>query len=136
MTHALESKIRSTGLRATRQRVALLSALESAPAPRAVEELAALSGGEYDLATAYRMLAAFETAGLARRIDLGQGRALFESASMHHHHHAVCRLCGAIRDVEACLPPGIDERVRKASGFASIDEHALEFFGICARCAA
>lgn len=126
--------LRATGLRATRQRVVLLTLLTNASAPRTVEELVRAGKGEFDTATAYRMLEAFVGAGLARRVIHTNDRALYEAAGAHHHH-AVCRSCGRIVDVETCLPRTLDERVREAAGFARIDDHALEFLGICRPCA-
>lgn len=126
--------LRAAGLRATRQRVMLLTLLEKASTPRTVEELVRNGKGEFDTATAYRMLEAFVGAGLARRVIHTNDRALYEAAGAHHHH-AICRMCGKIVDVEACLPRTLDERVREAAGFAHIDDHALEFLGICRPCA-
>lgn len=126
--------LRAAGLRATTQRIALLRALTNARQPRSVEELVRDARGAFDVATAYRTLEAFREAGLARRIDLVQGRALFEAAGAHHHH-AICVSCGRIEDVEACLPKGLDASAKNASGFARIDEHMLEFFGMCKACA-
>ncbi|MDB5264927.1 MAG: perR [Parcubacteria group bacterium] len=126
--------LREAGLRATEQRIALLKALVASTNPLSVEDLVKAGKRTFDTATAYRMLMAFSGKGLVKRIDLGQGRALFEFAGSHHHH-AVCVKCHAIRDVAACLPSSLDERVRKAAGFSRIDDHALEFFGVCMRCA-
>ncbi len=127
-------QLRSLGLRATPQRTALLKALLSLKGPLSVEALTKAARGACDLATAYRVLDAFVLAGLAKRIELSQGRALYEAAT-EHHQHAVCTSCGTIKDIDACLPAGIDSRVQKASGFARITEHSLEFFGVCASCA-
>ena len=127
-------ELQMAGLRATRQRCALLKVLDGSKEPVPVERIVRASRGAFDTATAYRMLEAFQEAGLARRIELLKGHALYERAG-RHHHHAVCRSCGTIRDVEACLPKSLDGAVAKASGFAYIDEHALEFFGICTKCA-
>lgn len=126
--------LRTAQLRATRQRIALLTLLRASSSPIAVEDLVRKGRGEFDVATAYRMLEAFTIAGLARRVVLSKNRALYESVGAHHHH-ATCRSCGKIVDVEACLPRTLDERVREAAGFARIDDHALEFFGLCKPCA-
>ncbi len=129
-----ESLLKSVGLRATKQRIAVLTVLERQKGPVSVEELTRASKLAFDLATAYRTLDSFVAAGIARKMELAQGRALYERAG-EHHHHAVCVECGAIADIQACLPPGIDKEVRKATGFASIASHTLEFFGTCAKCA-
>ncbi len=129
-----EEQLRRAGFRATRQRIALLGVLEGTASPLAVEDIVRASRAAFDTATAYRMLESFREAGLVKRIDLAQGRALYESSG-RHHHHALCTECGKIVDVEACLPKSLDEQVRKAAGFAQIRDHALEFFGLCTRCA-
>jgi Fe2+ or Zn2+ uptake regulation protein len=126
--------LRTVGLRATPQRIGILDALSAARRPVSVEELVGAVRGRLDVATVYRTMEAFCEAGLAQRIDLAQGKALFETAGAHHHH-ALCISCGLIRDVKACVPRGIDAKVRAVSGFARIDDHALEFFGLCKPCA-
>ena len=131
---AIEADLRKAKLRATRQRTNLLSLLRGAASPLSVEALAAKGKGAFDTATAYRMLEAFIEAGLVRRMAVPGNRALYEAVGVHHHH-ATCTSCGKIVDVEACLPRTLDERVRTASGFARIDDHALEFFGLCQPCA-
>lgn len=125
--------LRKAGLRGTKQRVALLSLLRASGMPLSIEELVRKGKGEFDTATAYRMLDAFVATRLANRSILSKGRAAYE-ATDHHHHHAVCRSCARIVDIETCISPALDERVRKAAGFASIDDHALEFFGLCSSC--
>jgi Fe2+ or Zn2+ uptake regulation protein len=126
--------LRRAGLRGTKQRIKLLALLRAASAPIAVEELVRKGRGEFDTATAYRILDALVDAKLAARPSLAKGRAQYE-ATGDHHHHAVCRSCDRVVDVEACLPSALDERVRRAAGFALIDDHALEFFGLCNLCA-
>ncbi len=129
-----QTLLSSVGLRATSQRISLLDVLIHAPSPLSVEALTHAARGALDLATAYRTLDALVRAGLAKRIELSQGKALFEVAGAHHHH-AVCTICGRIKDIHACLPAGLNTRVRRTSGFASIDDHQLEFFGVCTSCA-
>ena len=125
--------LRRAGLRATSQRVALLQNLARAEGPVSVERLTKSAGGAYDIATSYRILDALTISKLVHRIELAQGKALYEIAG-DHHHHAVCTFCGLIKDVHACLPEGIDARVQQTSGFARIEHHALEFFGVCKPC--
>jgi Fe2+ or Zn2+ uptake regulation protein len=92
------------------------------------------SRGAFDTATAYRMLAALAEAGLVRPLALGGSHSLYELAE-GHHHHAVCAECGAITDIEFCIPDSLDEKVRRAAGFANISRHSLEFYGTCRSCA-
>lgn len=131
----LAADLREAGLRSTKQRVLLLALVRKATKPVSVETLVREGKGVFDTATAYRILDAFVDVQLATRSLIAKGKALYE-ASGRHHHHAVCRSCARVVDIEACVPAALDERVRRAAGFATIDDHALEFFGLCRSCSA
>lgn len=130
----IEEQLNRVGLRATRQRIAVLGTIMHATTPLSVEKMLQASSLQYDIATAYRILDALVAVGLVKKIELAQGRAFYERVG-EHHHHAICTSCGTIRDIHACLPRGIDERIRVAAQFTSIEEHALDFFGTCTACA-
>lgn len=135
LTETLEKSIRNAGLRATRQRTELLRILTDASGPQSVEELTLSARGVFDMVTAYRMLDAFVSVGIARRIELAQGRALYEIVG-EHHHHIVCTTCGRIEDIQVCLPETAYRDILKQTTFTTINTHALEYFGVCARCTA
>lgn len=50
----------------------------------------------------------------------------------HHHHHIVCRTCGKIENVEACIL-GELEKMLAQKGYTDLS-HSLEFFGVCESC--
>ena len=127
--------LQRAGLSATRQRRALMSALRASAHPQSVESLVKVLGTKMNPTTVYRALDQLIEVRLARRVDLGKNYALFESME-HHHHHLVCRSCGRVEDVSACLPPSVSKKILLAiPHFVSIEDHALEFFGICKTCA-
>jgi Fe2+ or Zn2+ uptake regulation protein len=70
-----------------------------------------------------------------RRIEPAGSSALYETRTGDNHHHVVCRLCGAIGDVDCvigeapCLDPS------DLGGFA-VDEAEVVFWGTCADCRA
>lgn len=131
----LRTKLRAAGLSATTQRMTLLAALQAAHRPLSVEKIARIVGASLNPATIYRGLDQLTGARLARRINLAKNHALYEAAGQHHHH-VVCRSCGRVEDISACLPASMPARILKSkSGFATIEDHALEFFGLCKRCA-
>ncbi len=132
---AVTELLRGASLRATPQRVRVLELLGRQKKPISVEALVTSGKGAFDTTTAYRALDVLTRGGLVRRINLDRERALYEIAG-EHHHHAVCRFCGTIRDISACVPIGLSARVCASSGFASIDSHSLEFYGMCTSCAA
>ena len=129
--------LREHGLRATPGRILILKALSRETHPLAVDRLKEKLPSDTDTVTIYRTLEALRTAGLVERTDLQHGHAHYEL--MHgrpHHHHAVCRSCGVIEDIEIPHPAHPEkEAERVARTFASIDAYALEFFGTCTRCA-
>jgi Fur family ferric uptake transcriptional regulator len=132
-------KLRAAGLKVTQSRLLLLQKLASARKPQAVKDVVeSLEGSVIDTATVYRSLEALEKAGMARRVDFKLGHAFYELAEAHaaHHHHVVCRSCGKVVDVDACIGDAFKKDVLKmAPGFAEITEHTLEFFGTCRACA-
>jgi len=77
-------------------------------------------------ASIYRALEQLEQLGLLRRIEV--------APDGEHHHHAICRDCGAMIPFEdASLERAID----KVSGRMSFDaaEHEVTIRGRCERCA-
>lgn len=84
------------------------------------------------LATVYRVLTQFETAGLVKRHHFEGGTSVFELNHGEHHDHVICLDCG---HVEEFADSGIEERqvdVADRLGF-SIAEHSLTLYGHCRR---
>lgn len=81
----------------------------------------------------YNVLRALATAGLVRRIQPTGSVARYEARVGDNHHHAVCRSCGAIADVDCavgytpCLTAADD------SGY-EIDEAEVIYWGRCPEC--
>jgi Fe2+ or Zn2+ uptake regulation protein len=99
----IDDRIRAAGLRSTRQRLTVLSALDSIPGHRSADELVgdlADRGTALPRSTVFNVLDDLAEAGLVLRTDLGPGACRYESAlSREPHHHFVCRGCGTIEDV-------------------------------------
>ncbi len=132
----IASSIKAAGFRATRPRIAFLSALARATEPLSIADVGStLKKEKIDTVTLYRIAESFEHAGLIARIDLRQGKVLYEFIGGEHHHHIICTDCGTIEDVETCLPDKLTAAVvEKSRTFTSINSHALEFFGTCKEC--
>ncbi len=126
--------IKKTSLKATVARVALLDTLREGGHPMTVEELHKKIK-KIDLVTVYRGLQSFLERGLAREVHLKSGPARYESAESRHHHHLVCTGCGIIDELPSCEVTTLEkEALKHSTRFASISEHALEFFGTCRIC--
>ena len=124
--------LRRASLRVTGPRVAVLSALQQVPHADAatIATLARDRLGAVSTQAVYDTLRTLVDAKLARRIDLPDSPARYESHAWDDHHHMVCRVCGEISDVVAQpleLPTHADFQV---------DAVEVTFWGTCATCAA
>jgi Fur family transcriptional regulator, ferric uptake regulator len=86
-----------------------------------------------DPSTVYRTLELLVAEGLVRRTDLGTGRALYEPAHEHPHHHLVCARCGSVTHVHDDALGSLRERLDAVAGFA-LGEGELTLTGLCADC--
>ncbi|GAA4412347.1 Fur family transcriptional regulator [Fodinibacter luteus] len=134
-TPDVEQVLRDASLRVTRPRVAVLSAVREHPhaTTDVVIDLVRSDLGEVSHQAVYDVLRALTSAGLLRRIQPAGSVARYESRVGDNHHHAVCRSCGAIADVDCavghtpCLTASDDVGFR-------IDEAEVVYWGLCARC--
>ena len=123
-------------LRLTRQRQAVadvLATLDDFRSAQEIHELLTGQGHAVGLATVYRtlqLLAEHEQVDVLRGRD---GEASYRRCSGTHHHHLVCRSCGATVEVEG---PAVEQWTRSVAeqhGYAEVS-HTLEIFGNCSRC--
>jgi Fur family transcriptional regulator, stress-responsive regulator len=131
------AELRGVGLRVTAARVALLEIVRNGD-HLGVEAIA--SGvrdrlGHVSVQAVYEALHALTAAGLVRRIEPDGSPARYEGRVGDNHHHAVCRSCGVVADVDCavgevpCLTPSDDH------GFM-IDEAQVIYWGLCPDCSA
>ena len=127
--------LREHGLRVTKQRISVMSALASRPHSGADAVIGAVRAdvGQVSTQAIYDVLGALTAAGLARRIAPAGAPARYEARAGDNHHHLVCRKCGNITDVDCaagaapCLEP------IEAAGFV-VDEAEVTYWGVCANC--
>jgi Fe2+ or Zn2+ uptake regulation protein len=138
---AVAVRLRRTGQRFTEGRRALYDALARAGRPVTIEEILREEPG-LAMSSAYRNLAILQQAGVVHRVSTDHEFARYELAedlTENHHHHLVCRSCGAVQDVE--IPVGLERSVRSKLGDLATDSgfvmesHRVDGFGLCARCA-
>ncbi|MBA2769545.1 MAG: transcriptional repressor [Sporichthyaceae bacterium] len=123
-------------VRATRQRSAITTALDSCDEFLSAQELHSLlrrRGEPIGLTTVYRALQTLADAGevdVLRQVD---GESVYRRCSTGHHHHLVCRGCGRAVEVEGPAVERWAQRVAAEHGFRDV-EHTVEVFGTCADC--
>lgn len=123
-------------MRITRQRVAVLDAVDAKPHASAAAVLATASAVLPGLShqAVYDCLADLTRAGLLRRIVIDSGPAIYETRTHDNHHHCVCRACGLVADVDCATGAAPCLDVAEAAGFV-IDEAEITYRGLCATCA-
>ena len=124
------------GLRPTRQRIAVAGALDSFEDFRSAQEIHEILGrrGEtVGLATVYRTLQRLADAGEIDSLRTESGESIYRRCSTSHHHHLVCRVCGATVEVAG---PAVESWTRAVAGEHGYREvsHTLEIFGTCSSC--
>jgi Fur family transcriptional regulator, stress-responsive regulator len=124
-------------LRVTRPRLAVLAALREHPHvdTHTVIRLVRAELPTASQQTIYDVLQAFTDAGLVRRIQPAGTTARYESRVDDNHHHAVCRSCGAIADVECAVGHAPCLTASDDHGFV-IDEAEVVYWGTCSDCTA
>ena len=108
------AELRAHGRRVTKQRLAVLRAVDAAPHAVADDVVGAVRGElpEISLQSVYVILADLAETGLVRKIEPPNSPARYETRVNDNHHHAVCTGCGRIEDVDCavghapCLTPG------------------------------
>jgi Fur family ferric uptake transcriptional regulator len=119
--------------RTTRQRTAVLAALQRAPEPLSAQDLHAELGRTVGLATVYRTLQGLVDSGQVDVFRRDSGEALFRLCNPVHHHHLVCQRCGRVEEIDACEVEPWAARVGRRRGF-SVTGHQADVFGVCANC--
>lgn len=118
--------------RNTRQKAAVVSALEAATGPMsppAILDRARDACPGIGIATVYRILKALIDAGRVTMVELAGARR-YELARHDHHHHFLCRACGEAFEITRCT-----SEVNKLAprGFR-VEAHEITLYGICAPC--
>ena len=134
----IESKeLKEHGLKATVPRLKILELMEQSKIRHfSAEDIykRLLKGNvELGLATVYRVLTQFESAGIVIRHNFEEGHSVFELAADEHHDHIVCVRCGKVEEFH---DDEIEQRqnvIAKKLGF-ELTDHNLNMYGLCPSC--
>jgi Fur family transcriptional regulator, ferric uptake regulator len=124
------------GGRPTRQRRAVaevLGTFSDFRSAQEIHELLAQRGEAVGLATVYRTLQRLAEAGEVDVLRTEDGEAIYRRCSPAHHHHLVCRACGATVEVEGPAVERWTRAIAEEHGYADVS-HTLEIFGVCDSC--
>jgi Fur family ferric uptake transcriptional regulator len=86
------------------------------------------------LSTVYRTLDYLQTKGdVTARSDPAGEAAYMLCEPERHHHHAICRTCGQVEDVDCAAMEQFTDALKTLNGF-ELEDHEMEFFGTCGAC--
>ncbi len=125
--------LRKAGLKVTLPRIKILDILETKQdnhhlTAEDIYKILIDQGEDVGLATVYRVLTQFESAGIVRRLNFDNNLSTFEMDTGDNHDHIVCLKTGL---VEEFVDPLIEARIRaiaEEKGF-TLAEHSLTIYG-------
>jgi len=131
------SELRKAGLKVTLPRMKILDILEegrdSHLSAEDVYKSLLESGEDIGLATVYRVLTQFETAGLVKRHHFEGGHSVFELNEGSHHDHILCVKCGRVDEFVDEMIEQRQKDIAARLGYEMTD-HCLYMYGVCTKC--
>ncbi len=129
--------LRARGLKATPQRIALLTLLAGAHRPLALHEIEVAEGTKHiNQSTLYRAVKECTEAGIIRPVDLRHAHAHYELVSDDEHHHLICTTCGIVEDFVSTSCVTVEQDALRVSVlFSTVIDHSFELYGRCKQCA-
>lgn len=124
--------------RTTRQRQAIVDALEGAGGFRSAQDLYEELRSRrvrVGLTTVYRTLQALVAAHAIDAVMTSEGETIYRRCGRSdHHHHLVCEGCGLSFEVGDAAIERWAAATAKSHGFSDVT-HSVEVFGKCSTCA-
>lgn len=128
--------LKNAGLKATLPRLKILNLFEQSEvrhlSAEDVYKLLLAEHTDVGLATIYRVLTQFESAGLLKRHHFEGGKSVFELNEGGHHDHLVCLQCGRVEEFYDSEIERRQENIARDRGFA-IHEHTLSIYADCTK---
>jgi Fur family ferric uptake transcriptional regulator len=124
-------ELKKAGLKATLPRIRILEVLEQhkddhLSAEDIYKELIN-AGEDVGLATVYRVLTQFESAGMIMRHNFEEGRAIYEIMPDDHHDHMVCLESGKVIEFHDEMIEKRQEEIAQAHGYELVD-HSMVLY--------
>ncbi len=122
-------QLKEAGLKVTLPRLKILNLLEQSSerhlSAEDVYKLLLAAGEDVGLATVYRVLTQFESAGLVVRHNFEEGHAIFELTSEHHHDHMVCVDTNQVIEFVNKEIEDLQHKIAEEHGYELIDHNLV-----------
>lgn len=127
----MHGDLRKAGLKVTQPRKRILELLEQTGSKHLTADdiyrVFMQSGEDIGLATVYRVLNQFETAGLVVKHNFEGGQAYYELDSGEHHDHMVCVESGKVIEFVNEEIENLQKKIADEHGFEIVD-HSLVMY--------
>ena len=137
LLNRFKNVLHQNGLKFTPQRIDVFEEIIYNDGHRECEEIylsLKQKGMSISRATVYRTMDILVKNGFARKLELGDGRARYESkVDSPHHDHLVCTCCGKIVEFVDQEVEDLQNEVAKSYHF-KLQRHIHHLFGICRKC--
>ena len=126
-----DQQLRKAGLKVTLPRIKILHILESSEqrhlSAEDVYKILLDTGEDVGLATVYRVLTQFESAGIVQRHNFDGGHSVFELDRGEHHDHMVCIETGKVIEFHNQEIEQLQQQIADKHGY-EITGHSLVLY--------
>ena len=130
--------LRQAGHRLTSPRQRILSVIRASDGHITAEQIlkrVRTRSGAMNKSSVYRTLDLLTRLNLINPTDFGNGRIEYEIHRHPHHHHLLCRDCGAMTEVAEKIFAPLEKSLRTEYQFIPDLEHFV-IYGLCRKCTA
>lgn len=131
----LRAALEASGQRFTAQRAAVFNYLRAVTSHPTADEIfthVREDIPDISLATVYKALEAFVSAGAATKLEFGSGPARYDGRT-DEHDHIRCLKCGIVRDAVTTRDADFKPEPNPTGGFKVVG-YRLELLGYCPTC--
>ncbi|MDD3214625.1 MAG: Fur family transcriptional regulator [Eubacteriales bacterium] len=132
-----EQRLKTCGLKNTRQRKSILDIMLAGNQPFTVEEIylqLKAKAIDISMSTVYRSLETMSQKGVLQRVTLsGDNRMAYVIDRAAHSHYLVCSGCKKILPISQCPLGAYEKALEDETGF-EIQGHRLDIYGLCPDC--
>ena len=126
-----DMELKKAGLKVTLPRIRILQILENCSERHMTAEDIYQSlrdaGEDVGIATVYRVLTQFETAGLVERHNFDSGPSVYELDRGEHHDHMVCTETGKVIEFHNHEIEALQEKIAEQNGYQLVG-HSLVLY--------
>lgn len=133
---AIAQDLKQAGHRLTSPRQRILSVIGASDGHITAEQILNRVRARYratNKSSVYRTLDLLTRLNLINPTDFGNGRIEYEIHRHPHHHHLLCRDCGAMTEADSAAFDSLEKNLRARYGFRADLEHFV-IYGLCRGC--